>query len=104
MKKDAWMIALTAKKPPPNTRMNLKPKFCGILINKAGRLFDSDNYDSHGGGVSNFNEREFGADSLVNDRNSILPWVIRKKVGYEFIVFNHFTASTKQDTIKFSIL
>ena len=39
----------------------------GISGEKAMRLFDSDNYDSDGDGISNLMERAFGGDSLTND-------------------------------------
>ena len=44
------------------------------------RLFDSDNYDSDGDGISNLMERAFGGDSLTNDSKSIMPRSIRKKM------------------------
>jgi len=55
------------------------------------RLFDSDNYDSDGDGISNLMERAFGGDSLTNDSKSIMPRSIRKKDGYEYIVFSRFS-------------
>ena len=93
------------KKASFKTRMKLKPKFSGISDDKAARLFDSDNYDSDGDGVSNLMERAFGGDSLVNDRKSILPKAIRKKDGYEYIVFNRFTDeyNTGDDKIEYIV-
>ena len=63
----------------------------GISGEKAMRLFDSDNYDSDGDGISNLMERAFGGDSLTNDSKSIMPRAIRKKDGYEYIVFTRFS-------------
>ena len=63
----------------------------GISGEKAMRLFDSDNYDSDGDGISNLMERAFGGDSLTNDSKSIMPRAIRKKDGYEYIVFSRFS-------------
>ena len=63
----------------------------GITGEKAIRLFDSDNYDSDGDGISNLMERAFGGDSLTNDSKSIMPRAIRKKDGYEYIVFSRFS-------------
>ncbi|OUU10113.1 MAG: hypothetical protein CBC00_05510, partial [Verrucomicrobia bacterium TMED40] len=47
----------------------------------------------------------FGGDSLVNDRKSILPKAIRKKDGYEYIVFNRFTDeyNTGDDKIEYIV-
>jgi hypothetical protein len=70
------------------SRMTLRK---GISGEKAMRLFDSDNYDSDGDGISNLMERAFGGDSLTNDSKSIMPRAIRKKDGYEYIVFSRFS-------------
>ena len=63
----------------------------GIGGEKAVALFDSDNYDSDGDGISNLLERAFGGDSLSNDGRSTLPRPIKAKPsGYrdhEFISF-----------------
>ena len=42
----------------------------GITGEKALALFNSDNYDSDGDGVSNLLERAFGGDSLSNDNEA----------------------------------
>ena len=80
-----------SKKTAFKTRMALNPKFSGISDDKAARLFDSDNYDSDGDGVSNLLERAFGGDSLSNDGKSVLPRAIRKKDGYEYLMFNQYS-------------
>ena len=63
----------------------------GISGEKATALFDSDNYDSDGDGVSNLMERAFGGDSLSNDGRSTLPRPIKAKPAaykdHEFITF-----------------
>ena len=45
----------------------------GISGEKALALFNSDNYDSDGDGVSNLIERAFGGDSLGNDSRANRP-------------------------------
>ena len=75
-----WDDRFESKKSAFMSRMASKKAY----RRKAVRLFDSDNYDSDGDGVSNPMERAFGGDSLSNDRKSIMPRAIRKKDGYEY--------------------
>ena len=44
-----------------------------ITIEDAKLLFDSDDFDSDGDGISNFMERAFGGDSLSSDAKDTLP-------------------------------
>ena len=60
----------------------------GVSGEKGDYLFDSDDFDSDGDGVSNLLERAFGGDSLGNDSSSILPKRISKGDGYEYISFS----------------
>jgi len=53
----------------------------------AALLFDSDDADSDGDGVSNLLERAFGGDSLTYDRKASLPRIIKKKDGKQRITF-----------------
>ena len=102
MRKDGWMIALTLKGHPSFPGMTLRK---GISGEKAMRLFDSDNYDSDGDGISNLMERAFGGDSLSNDSKSIMPRSIRKKDGYEYIIFSRFSDAynTGDDKIEYIV-
>jgi hypothetical protein len=89
-KERRWDDRFDSKKSAFMSRMASKK---GISGEKAIRLFDSDNYDSDGDGVSNLMERAFGGDSLSNDRKSIMPRAIRKKDGHEYVTFVKFEDS-----------
>jgi len=65
----------------------------GITGEKALALFNSDNYDSDGDGVSNLLERAFGGDSLSNDRGDTLPEPMKKNDNYERIVFTRYNST-----------
>jgi hypothetical protein len=65
----------------------------GITGEKALALFNSDNYDSDGDGVSNLLERAFGGDSLSNDRGDTLPKPMKKNDNYERIVFTRYNST-----------
>ena len=70
----------------------------GISGEKALALFNSDNYDSDGDGVSNLLERAFGGDSLSNDSGDTLPKPIKKKSdGKEYLTFTRFNSTYQAD-------
>jgi hypothetical protein len=70
----------------------------GVTGEKALALFNSDNYDSDGDGVSNLLERAFGGDSLSNDRGDTLPKPIKKQSdGKEYITFNRYNSTYQND-------
>ena len=58
---------------------NASPR--GISGEKALALFNSDNYDSDGDGVSNLLERAFGGDSLGNDSRANRPAPVKANDG-----------------------
>jgi hypothetical protein len=62
----------------------------GVSGDKAAYLFDRDDQDSDGDGLTNLEERAFGADSLMSDKGDKKPKAIRKKDGYEYITFNRY--------------
>jgi hypothetical protein len=62
----------------------------GISGDKAAYLFDRDDQDSDGDGLTNLEERAFGADSLMSDMGDKKPKAIRKNDGYEYITFNRY--------------
>ena len=53
----------------------------GLSGEKALALFNSDNYDSDGDGVSNLIERAFGGDSLGNDSRANRPAPVKANDG-----------------------
>jgi hypothetical protein len=70
----------------------------GITGEKALALFNSDNYDSDGDGVSNLLERAFGGDSLSNDRGDTLPKPIKKQSdGKEYLTFTRYNSTYQTD-------
>ena len=69
----------------------------GITGEKALALFNSDNYDSDGDGVSNLLERAFGGDSLSNDRGDTLPKPIKKNDNYEYLTFTRYNSTYQSD-------
>ena len=69
----------------------------GITGEKALAMFNSDNYDSDGDGVSNLLERAFGGDSLSNDGGSSLPKPVKKNDNYERIVFTRYNSTYQND-------
>tara|TARA_B100000035_G_C20985434_1_gene547558 strand:+ start:575 stop:1285 length:711 start_codon:yes stop_codon:yes gene_type:complete len=75
----------------------------GITGEKAIRLFDSDNYDSDGDGMSNLMERAFGGDSLFKDKRSVGPKSIRKGDGYQYLIFNKFNDTFNTEGIVYIV-
>jgi hypothetical protein len=77
----------------------------GLSGEKADYLFDSDDFDSDGDGVSNLLERAFGGDSLSNDARDILPKRFTKSDGYEYISFSRYTSdfNTGDDQIEYIV-
>jgi len=69
----------------------------GLSGEKALALFNSDNYDSDGDGVSNLIERAFGGDSLGNDTRSARPAPVKKNDNYEYLSFDRFTSDYQAD-------
>jgi hypothetical protein len=57
---------------------------------KAAYLFNRDDQDSDGDGLSNLEERAFGGDSLMGDKRTARPQAIRKGDGYEYISFKRY--------------
>ena len=80
---------MTRRNQSLSPRLNSK----GITGDKAIALFDSDNFDSDGDGISNALERAFGGDSLNNDSSDTLPKPIKSKPSgeedHEFITFSN---------------
>ena len=77
----------------------------GISGEKANYLFDSDDYDSDGDGVSNLLERAFGGDSLSNDARDILPKRFTKSDGFEYISFSRYKSdfNTGDDQLEYIV-
>jgi len=69
----------------------------GISGDKAIALFNSDNYDSDGDGVSNLLERAFGGDSLGNDSRSARPAPVKKNDNYEYLSFDRYNSDFQAD-------
>jgi len=69
----------------------------GISGEKALALFNSDNYDSDGDGVSNLLERAFGGDSLGNDSRSARPAPVKKNDNYEYLSFERYNSAFQAD-------
>ena len=70
-------------------------------------LFDNDNYDSDGDGISNVLERAFGGDSLKSDSESVLPRPIKSKPSgeeeKEFITFLRFNNNYNNEGIEYIV-
>ena len=79
----------------------------GISGEKALALFDNDNYDSDGDGISNALERAFGGDSLSNDSRNTLPRPIKAKPSgeedHEFITFLKYQDSYNNEGIQYLV-
>ncbi|MDA0905828.1 MAG: hypothetical protein O2874_05865, partial [Verrucomicrobia bacterium] len=75
--------------------MNRMP--AGVSGEKALALFNSDNYDSDGDGVSNLLERAFGGDSLGNDSRSARPAPVKKNDNYEYLSFDRYNSDFQAD-------
>ena len=69
----------------------------GISGEKALALFNSDNYDSDGDGVSNLLERAFGGDSLGNDSVSARPAPVKTNDGKEYLSFTRYNSTYQAD-------
>jgi hypothetical protein len=69
----------------------------GITGEKALALFNSDNYDSDGDGVSNALERVFGGDSLGQDSRGTLPAPVKVDDGKEYITFIRYNSTYQAD-------
>ena len=91
------------KKNVALTRLSAK----GISGEKALALFDSDNYDSDGDGISNALERAFGGDSLQNDSTNTLPKPIKSKPSgeedHEFITFLRYNSNYNTEGIQYIV-
>ena len=74
-----------------------------ITIEDAKLLFDSDNFDSDGDGMSNFMERAFGGDSLSSDSKKTLPRTINKKDGKQRISFQRYSAEYNSEGIEYIV-
>jgi hypothetical protein len=74
------------KKAAFNTRMAR----LGKSGDKAAYLFNRDDQDSDGDGLSNLEERAFGGDSLMGDKRTAKPRAVRKNDGYEYITFKRY--------------
>ena len=74
-----------------------------ITIEDAKLLFDSDEFDSDGDGMSNFMERAFGGDSLASDAKSILPRSVNKKDGKQRISFQQYSAEYNAEGIEYIV-
>ena len=69
----------------------------GISGEKALALFNSDNYDSDGDGVSNLIERAFGGDSLGNDSRANRPAPVKTNDNKEYLSFNRYNSDYQTD-------
>ena len=74
-----------------------------ITISDAELLFDSDDYDSDGDGMSNFMERAFGGDSLSNDSKTSKPRPIMKKDGKQRLGFLRYNADSNSEGIEYIV-
>ena len=72
---------------------------------KAAYLFNRDDQDSDGDGLTNLEERAFGGDSLMGDKGSSKPRAIRKRDGYEYISFKRYqdTFNDGDDRIEYIV-
>ena len=79
----------------------------GLADSKAEALFNSDNYDSDGDGISNALERAFGGDSLSNDSRNTLPRPIKSKPSaysdHEFITFMMYQDAFNTEGIEYIV-
>jgi hypothetical protein len=66
-------------------------------------MFDSDDIDSDGDGMSNFMERAFGGDSLASDAKTVLPRSINKKDGKQRITFQKYQDSYNSEGIEYIV-
>ena len=69
----------------------------GVSGEKAIALFNSDNFDSDGDGVSNAMERVFGGDSLGKDKRGTLPAPVKVDDGKEYITFIRYNSTYQAD-------
>ena len=69
----------------------------GVTGEKALALFNSDNFDSDGDGVSNAMERVFGGDSLGQDSRGTLPAPVKVDDGKEYITFIRYNSTYQAD-------
>jgi len=74
-----------------------------ITTADAELLFDSDDYDSDGDGMSNFMERAFGGDSLSNDSKSAKPRPIMKKDGKQRLGFLKYNSDSNSEGIEYIV-
>jgi len=74
-----------------------------ITAADAELLFDSDDYDSDGDGMSNFMERAFGGDSLSNDSKSAKPRPIMKKDGKQRLGFLRYNNDSNSEGIEYIV-
>ncbi len=74
-----------------------------ITIEDAKLLFDSDDFDSDGDGMSNFMERAFGGDSLSSDAKSVLPRPVNKKDGKQRISFQKYQDTYNSEGIEYIV-
>ena len=74
-----------------------------ITIDDAKLLFDSDDFDSDGDGMSNFMERAFGGDSLSSDAKTTLPRSIRQKDGKQRITFQQYSTEYNSEGIEYIV-
>jgi hypothetical protein len=74
-----------------------------ITTADAELLFDSDDYDSDGDGMSNFMERAFGGDSLSNDSKSAKPRPIMKKDGKQRLGFLRYNSDSNSEGIEYIV-
>jgi hypothetical protein len=74
-----------------------------ITIEDAELLFDSDEFDSDGDGMSNFMERAFGGDSLSSDAKSVLPRSVNMKDGKQRISFQKYQDSYNDEGIEYIV-
>ena len=87
-------------------KTRFKQRFTGLSNDKASYLFDSDNFDSDGDGLSNLEERAFGGDSLGNDSRDIKPKRISKNADRRnYISFNRYkdAFNTGDDRIEYIV-
>ncbi|MFL2914388.1 MAG: BspA family leucine-rich repeat surface protein [Opitutales bacterium] len=66
-------------------------------------MFDSDDFDSDGDGVNNFLERALGGDSLLNDRQEILPQTINMGDGKQRLSFRKYQAQYNDEGIEYIV-
>jgi hypothetical protein len=74
-----------------------------ITIEDAKLLFDSDDFDSDGDGMSNFMERAFGGDSLSSDAKNTLPRSIKKQDGKQRITFQKYSSTYNTEGIEYIV-